>query len=51
MNPSLPWKIIDRFFTDNQHVLAKHHLSSYNEFFFRDINKIFIHWSQELVLV
>ncbi len=41
MDQNLPWKIIDKFFTDNQHVLAKHHINSYNEFYFRDINRIF----------
>ena len=41
MNPEVPWLVIDKYFNDNPNILAEHHLKSYNEFFFKGINRIF----------
>jgi DNA-directed RNA polymerase II subunit RPB2 len=37
----ISWKIIDKYFTDNQNNLVAHHLESYNDFFNNGINRIF----------
>ena len=42
MNHSeISWKIIDKFFKDNKHILVKHHIDSYNNFFSTGIQEIF----------
>jgi len=42
MNHSeISWKIIDKFFNDNEHILVKHHIDSYNNFFSTGIKEIF----------
>ena len=34
MNPNdIAWKTIDRYFNDNENIVVKHHLDSYNSFF------------------
>ena len=34
MNPNdISWKTIDKYFNDNENVIVKHHLDSYNAFF------------------
>ena len=37
----ISWKTIDTFFKDNQHILVKHHIDSYNNFFSSGIQEIF----------
>ena len=40
MNHSeISWKIIDKFFKDNKHILVKHHIDSYNNFFLQAFKK------------
>ena len=39
---NISWKIIDRYFKDNPSNLVAHHLDSYNNFFDKDINRIFL---------
>ena len=42
MNPNdISWKTIDRYFNDNENVIVKHHLDSYNSFFSQGIKEIF----------
>ena len=42
MNHSeISWKTIDSFFKDNKHILVKHHIDSYNNFFSTGIQEIF----------
>ena len=42
MNHSeISWKTIDHFFKDNEHILVKHHIDSYNHFFSKGIKEIF----------
>ena len=41
MNIEFPWIIIDKYFEDNKYALVKHHLDSYNDFFNKDIHRIF----------
>jgi DNA-directed RNA polymerase II subunit RPB2 len=36
----IAWKLIDKYFTDNQYNLVTHHLDSYNDFFDMDIKKV-----------
>ena len=38
---SISWKLIDKYFKDNQSNLVSHHLDSYNDFFSTGINNIF----------
>ncbi len=40
-DPEIPWNIISRYFRDDEHVLVKHHLDSYNDFFGKGIYNIF----------
>ena len=35
------WNIIDKYFKENTNCLVEHHISSYNDFFKKDIYKIF----------
>ena len=35
------WNIIDSHFKENEHCLVEHHLESYNDFFKKDIYRIF----------
>ena len=35
------WNIIDKYFKENTNSLVEHHISSYNDFFKKDIYKIF----------
>ena len=37
----ISWKTIDTFFKDNEHILVKHHIDSYNNFFSTGIQEIF----------
>ena len=37
----ISWKTIDTFFKDNNHILVKHHIDSYNNFFSTGIQEIF----------
>ena len=37
----ISWKTIDAFFKDNEHILVKHHIDSYNNFFSTGIQEIF----------
>ena len=42
MNHSeISWKTIDTFFKDDKHILVKHHIDSYNNFFSKGIQEIF----------
>ena len=42
MNHSeISWKVIDKFFYDNENILVKHHIDSYNNFFSTGIQEIF----------
>ena len=41
MNPNdIAWKTIDRYFNDNENIVVKHHLDSYNSFFSTGIKEI-----------
>ena len=41
MNHSeISWKVIDKFFYDNENILVKHHIDSYNNFFSTGIQNI-----------
>ena len=40
-DPELPWNIIEKYFRDDEHVLVRHHLDSYNDFFGQGIYRIF----------
>ena len=41
MNPNdISWKTIDKYFNDNENVIVKHHLDSYNAFFSQGIKDI-----------
>ena len=40
-DPEIPWNIISRYFRDDEHVLVKHHLDSYNDLFGKGIYSIF----------
>ena len=33
MDEETLWKIIDKHFKDNDHLLVNHHIESYNDFF------------------
>ena len=37
----MAWDLIDLYFKNNPTILVDHHLKSYNDFFERDIYKIF----------
>jgi DNA-directed RNA polymerase II subunit RPB2 len=37
----ISWKLIDKYFKDNQNCLVSHHLESYNEFFKNGIRRVF----------
>jgi len=41
LNETIPWNIIDKFFSDNPNVLVAHQLDSYNEFISNGISQIF----------
>ena len=41
LNETIPWNIIDKFFSDNPNVLVAHQLDSYNEFITNGISQIF----------
>jgi DNA-directed RNA polymerase II subunit RPB2 len=41
MDETITWKIIDTYFKDNPDFIAKHHLTSYNNFMLHDIPQIF----------
>jgi DNA-directed RNA polymerase II subunit RPB2 len=38
----ISWNLIYRYFTDNPYNLVNHHIDSYNDFFSKGINQIFI---------
>ena len=38
---NISWKLIDKYFKDNQNCLVSHHLESYNEFFKNGIRRVF----------
>ena len=38
---NVSWKLIDKYFKDNQSCLVSHHLESYNDFFQRGLRRIF----------
>jgi DNA-directed RNA polymerase beta subunit len=41
MNQSdISWKTIDKYFKDNENIVVKHHLDSYNAFFSHGIKEI-----------
>ena len=37
----IPWKVINVYFRDNPQFLVKHHLDSYNSFFYQQLPQIF----------
>ena len=37
----ISWKTIDTFFKDNNHILVKHHIDSYNNFFSTGISFLY----------
>ena len=41
MDDTLSWKIIDKYFFENENALVNHHLETYNDFFSRGIPQIF----------
>ena len=41
LNETIPWNIIDKFFSDNPNILVAHQLDSYNEFISNGISQIF----------
>lgn len=41
LNETIPWNIIDKFFSDNPNVLVAHQIDSYNEFISNGISQIF----------
>ena len=40
-DPELPWKVIKRLFDDDQQMMVRHQVDSYNDFFGKGIFKIF----------
>ena len=40
-NDKITWSIIDKYFRDNNNILIKHHIDSYNQFFDKNIKNIF----------
>ena len=46
----IPWEVINVYFRDNPEFIVKHHLDSYNSFFYQQLPQILLRFNSSITI-